>query len=32
MTDVAYTEDAKDYEKYNLKEMPIAIVGDLEQY
>jgi hypothetical protein len=27
-----YTEDAKDYEKDDLEEMPIAVVGDLKQY
>lgn len=30
--DAAYTKDAKDYEKYNLEEMPVAAVGDLKQY
>jgi hypothetical protein len=32
MTDFTYTEDAKDYKEYNLEEMPITVVGDLEQY
>ena len=32
LTDFTHTEDTKDYEKYNLKEMPITVVGDLEQY
>ena len=32
MTGFTYTEDAKDYKKYNLEEMPITIVGDLEQH
>ena len=32
MTDFTYTEDAKDYEKDDLEEMPITVVGDLEQY
>ena len=30
--DFTYSEDSKDYKKYNLEEMPITIVGDLEQY
>ena len=32
MTDCTYAEDAKDDKKYDLEEMPITVVGDLEQY
>jgi len=32
MTGSAYTKYAKDDEKHNLEEMPITVVGNLEQY
>ena len=32
MTDSTYTEDAKDDKENDLEEMPITVVGDLEQY
>lgn len=31
-TGFTYTEDTDDYEKDYLKEMPVTVVGDLEQY
>ena len=32
MKGFTYAEDAKDDEEYNLEEMPITVVRDLEQY
>lgn len=32
MTHITHAEDTENYEKDNLEEMPITVVGDLEQY
>lgn len=32
MSDLTHAEDSENYEKDNLEEMPIPVVGDLEQH
>jgi hypothetical protein len=32
MTELTHAEDSENYEKDNLEEMPITVVGNLEQY